>query len=146
MHFRDHKSLSTIMYLSMLSKLTYCHYTYVGVTKLSWQLKCPGWSILITGYGNVAFRWISRIAFVIYNLTQYSIRIGNCNEYIVTLGQNLQMPFLGKKKQHFIPFSRLIREMFLFWNSIFLKSSLKKKLLESYSGVLRSSYRRFKDL
>ena len=44
-----------------------------------------------------------------------------------------------KKIQHFTPFPKLIREMPLFWNSIFSKSSYKKKkIMEPYSGVLRS--------
>ena len=52
-------------------------------------------------------------------------------------------PFQKKKKiQHFAPFPKLIREMSLFWNSIFLKSSYKKNnnkiILEPYSGILRS--------
>ena len=38
-----------------------------------------------------------------------------------------QMPLLKKKKiQHFTPFPKLIREMPLFWNLIFSKSSCKK--------------------
>ena len=42
-------------------------------------------------------------------------------------------PFQKKKKiQHFAKFSKLIREMPLFWNSIFSKSSYKKKI----SGAL----------
>ena len=50
-------------------------------------------------------------------------------------------PFQKKKKiQYFTSFSKLIREMSLFLNSIFSKSSYKKKkkILEPYSGVLRS--------
>ena len=53
-------------------------------------------------------------------------------------------PFQKKKKkkiQHFAQFFKLIREMSLFWNLIFSKSSYKKKkkkILESYNGVLRS--------
>ena len=45
-----------------------------------------------------------------------------------------------KQIQHFAPFPKLIKEMPLFWNSIFSKSSYKnkKKILEPYSGVLRS--------
>ena len=58
------------------------------------------------------------------------------------------MPLSKKKKfQYFAPFPKLIREMPLFWNSIFSKSSLKKKKnYEPYSGVLRSLWWRFKDL
>ena len=50
-------------------------------------------------------------------------------------------PFQKKKKkkiQYFAQFPKLIREMPLFWNSIFSKSSLKKKNLESYNGVLKT--------
>ena len=44
-----------------------------------------------------------------------------------------------KTIQHFAPLSKLIREMPLFWNSIFSKSSYKKKkIMEPYNGVLRS--------
>ena len=32
----------------------------------------------------------------------------------VCVGQNWQMPFLRKKKEHYVPFSKLIREMPLF--------------------------------
>ena len=56
-------------------------------------------------------------------------------------GENGQMALLKKKKkkiQYFAQFPKLIREMPLFWNSIFSKSSLKKKNLESYNGVLRT--------
>ena len=50
-------------------------------------------------------------------------------------------PFQKKKKiQHFAQFPKLIREMHFFWNLIFSKSSYKnkKKILEPYSGGLRS--------
>ena len=51
-----------------------------------------------------------------------------------------------KTIQHFVPFSKLIREMPIFWNSIFSKSSYKKKekyihiyiyiyIMELYSDV-----------
>ena len=52
----------------------------------------------------------------------------------------VKYPFQKKKKiQHFAHFSKLIREMSLFWNSIFSKSSLKKKnkILEPYSDVFK---------
>ena len=47
-------------------------------------------------------------------------------------------PFLKKKIQQFAPIPKLIRKMSLFWNSIFSKSSYKKKFMEPYSGVLKS--------
>ena len=50
-------------------------------------------------------------------------------------------PFKKKKIYHFAQFFKLIKEMLLFWNSIFGQSSYnklkKKKILEPYSGVLR---------
>ena len=47
-------------------------------------------------------------------------------------------PFKKKKIQHFAPIPKLIRKMPLSWNSIFSKSSYKKKFMEPYSGVLKS--------
>ena len=53
--------------------------------------------------------------------------------------ENLANALFRQKKQYFVPFSKLIREMSLYWNSIFSKSSFKKKKnLEPYNGVLRS--------
>ena len=50
--------------------------------------------------------------------------------------------FLKKKIYHFAQFFKLIKEMLLFWNSIFGQSSYnklkKKKNLEPYSGVLKN--------
>ena len=43
-----------------------------------------------------------------------------------------------KTIQHFAQFPKLIREMSLFWNSVFSKSSYKKKIMEPYSGILKS--------
>ena len=60
---------------------------------------------------------------------------------IIFIGENGQTPISKKKKiQHFASFPKLIREMPPFWNSIFSKSSYKKKkkFLELYNGVLRS--------
>ena len=51
------------------------------------------------------------------------------------------MPLSKKTIQHFAPLPKLIREMPLFWNSIFSKLSYKKKkkkFMEPYSGILRS--------
>ena len=54
-------------------------------------------------------------------------------------GENRQMPISKKTIQHFAPLPKLIREMPFFWNSIFAKSSYKKKkFIEPYSSVLRS--------
>ena len=54
-------------------------------------------------------------------------------------GENGQTPISKNKIQHFTQFSKLIREISFFWNSIFSKSSYKKKkIMEPYSGVLRS--------
>ena len=52
------------------------------------------------------------------------------------------MPLSKKTIQHFAPLSKLIREMPIFWNSIFSKLSYKKKkkkkFMEPYSDILRS--------
>ena len=53
-------------------------------------------------------------------------------------GENGQTPISKNKIQHFTQFSKLIREISFFWNSIFSKSSYKKKILEPYSGILKS--------
>ena len=56
------------------------------------------------------------------------------------LGTKLAFALFKKTIQHFALFLKLIREILLFWNSIFLKSSFKKKnILEPYSSVLRST-------
>ena len=52
-----------------------------------------------------------------------------------------------KKIKHFAQFPKLSREMLLFWNSIFSKSSYKKKkILKPYCDILKSISWRFKDL
>ena len=68
-----------------------------------------------------------------FTSTNSSLTICSCGKFgywhIGFLGQNWQMPFSGKKKkkkQYFAQFSKLIREMPLFWNLI----------LRIYSGVL----------
>ena len=46
-----------------------------------------------------------------------------CECGLVGLRKKLAFVLFKKIIQHFAPFSKLIREMFLFWNSIFSKSS-----------------------
>ena len=62
------------------------------------------------------------------------------------------MPISKKKNLAFYSFPKLIREIPLFWNSIFgqssynkLKIKKKKKIIEPYSGVLRSLIGTFLD-
>ena len=52
----------------------------------------------------------------------------HANNYII-FGEKMGKCLFQKKKkiQHFTPFPKLIREMPLFWNSVFSKSSYKKK-------------------
>ena len=64
----------------------------------------------------------------------------HANNYII-FGEKMGKCLFQKKKiQHFAPFPKLIREIPFFWNSIFSKSSYKKKkkIIEPYSDVLRS--------
>ena len=59
---------------------------------------------------------------------------------VVQNGTKLAFTPFYQTIQHFTSFSKLIREMLLFWNSIFSKSSYKtkKKNWKPYSSVLKS--------
>ena len=55
-------------------------------------------------------------------------KLGNMHFRIVVCGTKLAFAIFYQIIQYFASFSKLIRKMFFFWNSIFSKLSLNKKI------------------